>query len=61
MTKIHEEFIRGSLDDIIEYLSLNNSDLKGEVVIIVSVEVENIDSKKNSLFAKKDFLKQKRY
>jgi 16S rRNA (cytidine1402-2'-O)-methyltransferase len=38
LTKVHEEFIRSSLDEMIEHLTSEPSDLKGEVVIIVSVE-----------------------
>lgn len=38
LTKIHEEFIRGSLDELLIHFADPNCELKGEVVIIVSVE-----------------------
>jgi 16S rRNA C1402 (ribose-2'-O) methylase RsmI len=61
MTKIHEEFIRGTVEEVIEYLNLNDSDLKGEVVIIISVEIQDNNLKGNSLFMKKNFLRKKEY
>lgn len=61
MTKIHEEFIRGSVEEVIEYLNLNDSDLKGEVVIIISVEIQDNNLKGDSLFMKKNFLRKKEY
>lgn len=39
LTKIHEEFVRGSLDENIEYFSSEEASLKGEFVIIISVEI----------------------
>lgn len=38
LTKIHEEFVRGSVDELLAHFSDENCDLKGEVVIVVSVE-----------------------
>ena len=59
LTKIHEEFIRGSVDEIIDYFLSNNLELKGEVVIIVSVELKNDGSKTFSLLRKARELKNK--
>ncbi len=39
ITKLNEEFIRGSVEDVIKYLKDNLSSLRGELVIIVSVEL----------------------
>jgi 16S rRNA (cytidine1402-2'-O)-methyltransferase len=38
ITKIHEEFIRGDLGEVLDHLKSKNIELKGEIVIIVSVE-----------------------
>ena len=47
LTKIHEEFIRGKISDIIE----NNSELKGEIIIIIegNKTINNEDNIKNLL------------
>ena len=39
ITKIHEEFIRGNIDELIE----KANDLKGEIVVIIDGNLENID------------------
>lgn len=41
LTKIHEEFIRASIDEVITHFESNQVSLKGEVVIVVSVETKD--------------------
>ena len=41
ITKFHEEFVRGSIEEVVGYFNSNDSNLKGEMVIIVSVELSD--------------------
>jgi len=43
MTKIHQEIIQGSSDELIELL--DNKDIKGEVVLLVEKQEHSIDAK----------------
>ena len=50
MTKIHEQFVRGTISDILEkYSSLT---VKGEIVIVVEGKIEQKGSKKKNDFGK---------
>ncbi len=44
MTKIHEQFVRGTISEILEQLS--NMTVKGEIVIVVEGKIEQKGSKK---------------
>ena len=48
LTKLHEEFIRGTTEEVIKYLEQNPDKVKGEFVILFrpqAVEVKNFDLK----------------
>ncbi|WP_051260776.1 16S rRNA (cytidine(1402)-2'-O)-methyltransferase [Algoriphagus marincola] len=50
LTKLHEENIRGSLDDLIEYYQTNI--LKGEIVLTVAGKTEQKESREEKRLAK---------
>ncbi|MCH9025252.1 MAG: hypothetical protein IH931_07955 [candidate division Zixibacteria bacterium] len=50
MTKIHEQFARGTISEILEKFS--NLTVKGEIVIVVEGKIEQKGSKKKNDFGK---------
>ena len=37
LTKLHEEIVRGSAEEVIEYFDVNNDKIRGEFVVVVNV------------------------